>query len=253
MKLFNFLKKKSANELESLLKKAADEPAYRMEFYKRLLNEKLFVITKGGELPNGIRYVEKDTMVNILSLEDGRIPVFTSTDRIFDKKIIKEQVHFLELKSEDLFNLVKGATLILNPYSDYGKEILPTEIENLLHGVFPHGEPTSVEIKKSTTIIIGQPAKYPTQIVKSLSELFSKKANVHTAYLGWIHYPSTNEPPHYIFAIDADGDWNTLVKEAGFITREILRSDEIVDFIRMENSGGLSDYFIKQTTPFYKE
>ena len=44
MKLFDFLKKKSANEFESLLKKAANEPAYRMEFYERLLNEKLIQV-----------------------------------------------------------------------------------------------------------------------------------------------------------------------------------------------------------------
>lgn len=33
-----------------------------------------------------------------------------------------------------MFGLAKGATFILNPYSDYNKELIPEEIENLLNG-----------------------------------------------------------------------------------------------------------------------
>lgn len=56
--------------------------------------------------------------------------------RYFDKGIVKEQVEVLEVRSEDIFNFFKGATLVLNPYSDYGKELLPNEIEGLLWRLF---------------------------------------------------------------------------------------------------------------------
>jgi hypothetical protein len=31
----------------------------------------------------------------------------------------------MEMTGENLFDLAKGATFLLNPYSEYGKELLP--------------------------------------------------------------------------------------------------------------------------------
>ena len=140
MGLFDIFKKKPNNTdeeniLETTLRKAATDPVFRAEFYKRLLSEKLVVLTD-KTLPEGHQIVRENTEVNIATLADGKIPVFTSTRRIFDKGIIKEEVPFLELKGEDLFNLATGATFILNPYSDYGKELLPNEIANIINGTF---------------------------------------------------------------------------------------------------------------------
>src|SRR5436189_4436612 len=142
MGLFDLFKKKADNSkqsnfnaeniIEATLRKASTEPAFRGEFYKRLLSEKLIVLTGKSNLPEGVQTVQENTNINLVTLTDGKIPVFTSTSKIFDKGIIKEQVPFLEMKGEDLFNLATGATFILNPYSDYGKELLPNEIESLL-------------------------------------------------------------------------------------------------------------------------
>ncbi len=49
------------------------------------------------------------------------MPIFTTTDRIFDKGIVKEQVRFLQMKASNLFEIAKGTTFILNPYSDLAK------------------------------------------------------------------------------------------------------------------------------------
>ncbi len=258
MGLFDRFKKKVIEtelsvSLEALLEKAASKPAYRAEFYKRLLSEKLVVITTGSELPVG-QYVAKENIpVKISSLDGGRIPVFTSTERIFDKGVIKEQVTFLELQADALFKMLPGKILILNPYSDYGKELLPNEIERLLDGTFFTADIKPVEVKKNSTYAIGQPEKYPAEVVKSLIELFSNRPNVYAAYFGWIQYTQTDEPPHYVFAIDSNGDWDSLTQEAGFITRHILPKGDFVDFLKINNNGGISDYFIKETTPFYKK
>lgn len=67
-------------------------PAFRAEFYKRLLSDELVVITEKSGLPEGNHTFEPDTKVNIVSFADGKIPVFTSTERIFDKGVVKEQV-----------------------------------------------------------------------------------------------------------------------------------------------------------------
>jgi len=258
MGLFDIFKKKPDQKtnngltLETLVQKAATEPAYRAEFYKRLLSDELVVLTEKSGLPEGNQTLEQDTKVNIVSYADGKIPVFTSTERIFDKSVIKEQVEYMQMKGENLFGLAKGATFLLNPYSDYGKELLPDEVERMLSGNILTDTAKTITIQKETKVQIGQPAKYPTDIVNSLKVLFANKPNVKAAYLGWIFNPDSGEPPHYIFGLDADGDLQSVTQEAGFTAKQVLGKDEFVDFIKVDNKPGVSSYFLKSVEPFYK-
>ena len=261
MGLFNFLRKKSnqskpddfehENVIEECLRRAATEPAYRLEFYEKLLSAKLVVLTNESSLPNGGQILKKGTTVNIVKLPDGRIPIFTSNARIFDKGVIKHEVPVLTMKGGDLFNLATGATFILNPYSDYGKELLPNEIGNLLKGTILTDNHKQITIQQETKVQIGHPAIYPTNIVNSLNKLFRERPGVKAAYLGWIFNPSSGEPAHLIFAFDIEGDRQTVTAEAGFIAHQWSKPDEIIDFIQIDEHRGLSDYFTKQTKPFY--
>jgi hypothetical protein len=259
MGLFDRFKKKSkitehsSANLEALLKKAAKEPAYRSEFYKQLLKSELVVMTRNDGPPKGKFVAKEDTKISILSFEEHRIPVFTSIERIFDKEVVKQQVSYAKLQADVIFKMLPGKTLLLNPYSDYGKELLPNEIERLLSGGFFTDAVKPVVVTKNSAFAIGQPAKYPTEVVKSLIELFSNKPNVYAAYLGWIQNSSTDEPPHLIFGIDAVNDWDNIVQEAGFTVHQILNKNDFVDFIQISNGNSISDYFLKSTTPFYKK
>lgn len=141
MGIFDIFKKKKTdstfpeNELEQCLMQAVSESSAQKEFYQKLLWNQLFVLTAGHDASTeGVQTLEEDTTVKFVTFEEGQIPIFTSTNRIFDKGIIKEKVPYMSLKGQDLFGVAKGATFILNPYSDYGKELIPEEIENLLNG-----------------------------------------------------------------------------------------------------------------------
>jgi hypothetical protein len=239
------------NILEKSLRKAATEPAYRAEFYKNLLSENLIVLTDKVTLPEGVQTLQENTNVNIATLPDGKIPVFTSTSKIFDKGIIKKEVPFLQMKGEDLFNLATGATFILNPYSDYGKELLPAETESLLKGTILTDHHKQITVQEETKVQIGQPANYPTEIVNSLKKLFQERPGVKAAYLGWIFNPSSGQPPHLIFALDIEGERQSITNEAGFTAQQLSQPNEIIDFIQIDNNGGLCDYFTEQTKPFY--
>jgi len=258
MGLFDIFKKKTDQQannvltLETLVQKAATEPAYRAEFYKQLLSNELIVLTDKSGLSEGNQTLEQGTKVNIVSYADGKIPVFTSTERIFDKGVVKEQVKYMQMKGENLFGLAKGATFLLNPYSDYGKELLPDEVERMLNGNILTDTAKTITIQQDTKVEIGQPAKYPTDIVNSLKVLFANRPNVKSAYLGWIYNPDSGEPPHYIFGLDADGDLQSVIQEAGFTAKQFLDNDEFVDFIKVDNKPGVSNYFLKSVEPFYK-
>jgi len=249
MNLFNFLKKKRTISFEELLKKAADKSSYRTEFINRILDENLLIISNSNLGPERFTKLEQGAKINVLRLKDGRIPVFTSKERVHDKGIFNGDANYIEAKAKDIFELLRGATLILNPYSDYGKEFNPEEIQRILDGTYFKSR--EIKIEKATEVKIGQPAKYPTDVVDALIKLFSNRPEVINAYLGWIHYPETVEPPHYIFAIETIGDWRTLSDEAGFLVQQILGADDIIDFIPIKDGSGLDGYFINKVKPFY--
>jgi len=251
MDLFSFLKKKQIHNFETLLQKAADNSSYRAEFIKRLLAENFFIITNNKIGVEGLNKLEAGMNVNVFMLKDGRVPIFTSTDRIFDKGIIKKEVQFLEAKGEDIFEFLKGASLILNPYSDYSKEFTPEEVERVLNGTYFNSR--QIVVEKASEVRIGRPAKYPTEVVKSLIKLFSSKPDVNAAYVAWIHDPATPDPPHYIFAIRTIGDWGVISEEAGSLVQQILGFEEIFDFFQLKKDGFLNEYFNSEVQPFYKK
>lgn len=156
MGIFDIFKKRKTdstfpeNELEKSLMQAATNISAQKDFYQKLLWNQLYVLTgKNSVSEEGIQTLEKDTTVQFVTFEGGQIPVFTSTNRIFDKGIIKEVVPYLSLKGQDLFEVAKGATFILNPYSHYGKELIPEEIENLMNGtIYDKIDESEIENKK---------------------------------------------------------------------------------------------------------
>jgi hypothetical protein len=152
MKFFNFFKAAKTEQqersiyLELLIKKAATEGAYRDALFRQLLAYDLFVIAQPS-VQKGV-VPEK---INVAAYKDGKIPVFTSSQRIFDKKIVRGEVNYVKINGRKLFELLKGATFYLNPYSDYFYQVLPNEIEKLL------GEVKVIEYQKGDKILHNMP------------------------------------------------------------------------------------------------
>ena len=252
MGIFDFFKKRpnkgdSPNELETLLKEAARDPAARTEFYMKLNLSELFVITHNTEFREGVHKTEKDTKMSLASFADGKIPVFTSINRIFDKGVITGKVHYVGFKSVDLFNITKGKTLILNPYSAYGKELLPEEIQEILDGTIYRGFTREITLEKDTRFLIGQPANYPTEIANALGNLFVNEPEVQAAYLALMKFQDSDEPAHYVIGIDTTGDKKAITDKAGKLVQQFLKSGEFVDFLDPESGSGS----FKSIAPFY--
>jgi hypothetical protein len=156
MGIFDIFKKKKTdstfpeNELEQCLMRAANDTNAQKEFYQRLLWSPLYLLTNGhSPSEEGSQILEENTTVGFITFDDGKIPVFTSTNRMFDKGIITKAVPYVSMMGQDLFGVAIGATFILNPYSICGKELVPTEIENLLNGtIYSHLDEQEIENKK---------------------------------------------------------------------------------------------------------
>ena len=138
MRIFNFFRKKKTdtnfpeNELEKVLVKAINDASFRKEFYIKLLWSELYILTDGRHKAD--KFLKKGTTVNLITFKTGHIPIFTSTNRIFDKGVVKRKVPYIVLKGQNLFTLAKGAPFIVNPYSDFARELNSQEIEDLMNG-----------------------------------------------------------------------------------------------------------------------
>jgi hypothetical protein len=94
------------------------------------------------------------------------------------------------------------------------------------------------------------PAEYSTRIIEQLVSYFDQCPEVKRAYFAQIHVPETGEPPHLIFAIQADGNFDVIASELNLVFRDIVDKGQIVDLIQIGKSN-LDDYFNKQK-PFFK-
>jgi len=242
----------SETSLEQLLEKAATDASFRIEFYNRLLNDEILVITQETDQSKVEQKIEEGQGVSIVSFPDGGIPIFTSTDRIFDHEEIKGNVGYVQMKGRDLFGLAQDANFLLNPFSKYSKELLAEEIASLLDGSYLKEEPQVLTLEQKTEIQIGQPAIYPSEMLESLSALFAQKASLSAAYLAWIYTPASGEPAHYLLGLETENGFEDLTQEAGHIARQFLPKDGFVDFVKMESNNPVCQYMLNQTKPFYK-
>ena len=246
--------KKKGNHREQALKKAADNPAYRPDFYKLLLESNVFIVGQSDNPIEGKRMTNVGENASILNWKRDNgsplIPFFSSLNSL--TKAFPEGTNYIDLPARALFEMTKGVFLFLDPKSAYGKEFYPDEIEALLtSGV--NKLPERRVTKEKTEVILGQPENYPTEIVESLKTLFKNRESVKAAYVALMHDPTHDEKPHLIIGINADGDVEQIIKEAGAIASDLGPKGEPVDFTPIKDGGtGIQQYFINNVKPFYK-
>jgi len=243
------------NKLEEILRLAANEPAHRPQFCEVLMDSQVFVLgTAGHPQTEGeiILAAGSNIQIQHWKKQDGSliIPFFSSIKVL--KKSIQTEESYLALPARSLFEMTLGATLFLNPKSDYSKEFVPHEVEHLL-SVGLSQAPSQRVVEKDTEVLLGQPANYPYKMVDSLTQLLAKHSNVKKAYLALMHDASVDEKPHLIVGIEADGNYEKVMREAGNVAGDTAPDGESVDLCRVsKDEGGLSQYFINETKPFYE-
>jgi len=108
-----------------------------------------------------------------------------------------------------------------------------------------------IHIGPGTRFVIGQPASYPTELAASLTDLFSTRPEVRSAYLALLQYPDRAEPPHTVIGINIDGGPEELLDQAGPRVRHVTKPNEFVDFVVISSGNQLSEYF-STIEPFYR-
>ena len=242
------------NDLERSLMKAATDPSHRPQFCRDLLGSVIFLINANQEpLDVQCGVVQQGTQIGIQPWESNGVdwlPIFTSLSRL--QQCLQVETSYLQLNAKDFFELTKGAHVVLNPKHDYGKEFIPNEIAGMIDGSIFRAQ-KGYRVKEEIEVLLAQPAQYPTQLVNALSRLFPKHQSIKAAYLAHFFNPARDEAPHTLIGIDANGDWDAIVGEAGMVAQSVLPAGEIVDFIRVSpTDSGPSQYLLTETKPFYQ-
>lgn len=243
----------SDNPLEQALMKAATEPAHRPDFYRLLMQSEVFVLGRTQRAGEGSATLAPGEKLQIVNWEkrDGTpvVPFFTSLDAL--RRAIEEQQSFLALPARSLFELTKGATLVLNPASRHWKEFFPHEIEALLTTGMNQVSQQRV-VQKPTQVLLGQPAKYPTEMVAALTALLSKHPAVKAAYLCTMHDPSLSSAPGLVVGFEGEA-LDRAMQEAGTVAVDTAPRGQAVDFVRVvPGEKGMSEYFLESVKPFYQ-
>ena len=244
------------NKLEETLVAASTDASARPEFYRLLLESDVFLLTPDAPAQEGRKTLQTAETVSFVHLQNANgpfLPIFTSQHRLQECVNQMGQTYgFLALRGQDLFPLLaqRPSVAILNPGAQYGKELTAEEIKRIADGSIVRNEKRVVQ--QATQVLIGQPAKYPTELVAALQKLFPKNPSIHAAYLAQIHDPSTGEPPHLIVGIESD-EMEKAVRDAGIASQGLVGEGEFVDFIQVGgDKGSLDSYFKGQTKPFYQ-
>jgi hypothetical protein len=164
------------NPLEEALVKAVKYPAMAQDFYRLLLDGDVLVMgtvnvteSDGKTLTAGA-----GSQFNLVTGEkDGAkfLPVFTALPRI--QAYAQKETPYISLKGRALLEMTRGAPLVLNPGSEYGREFTAGEIARLLEPNIPRAEPRANL----------EELPLPLPLANALSDLFDVRGDVVMAWM----------------------------------------------------------------------
>src|SRR4051812_45100661 len=119
------------NELERALVAAVKNPGAAPDFYRLLLDSDLLVLgtAEGQEDAAQPFSMPAGGKVNLVTgLKDGAqyLPVFSSLARMQD--YVTQESRYLSINGRALLEMTRGAPVILNPSSEFGKELTAQQV-----------------------------------------------------------------------------------------------------------------------------
>jgi hypothetical protein len=234
------------NELERALVKAVKNPAAASDFYQRLLDSDLLVLgtAQGQEGATDAFTLPPGSRLNFVTgLKDGHqyLPVFSSLLRMQD--YVKQESKFLTINGRALLEMTRGGPLILNPASEYGKELSAEQVGQLL-GSFQNAGPQRT--------IIGE-ADYPMPLVEALTRVFAADSQVAAARMIQVTFADRAKEPHPLVGVEASAaiDFRKLVEAVQQETERAVPGT-VFDIQRIDRQApnSLTEALL-QVPPFY--
>lgn len=233
------------NELEKALVRAVKEPHRAADFYRLLLTSDLLVLgsVEGHESATEAFSVAPGGKVSLVTgIKDGGqyLPVFSSLPRMQD--YVKQESKFLAVNGRALLDLTRGAPVILNPASEYGKELTADQVRQLLDA--PQSRPLAVGA-----------ADYPAALVDMLRGLFADRPEIETAWVIQAIFADQPQLPRPVVGIEAastGADWPHLMRAIEAAAEKSIPGQLFdVQPVDRRNPTGFTGSLL-QCEPFYR-
>ena len=236
------------NELEKALVEAVKTPSSAPNFYRLLLESDLLVMgTAEGreEAQEQFSLAPGSNLKLVTGLKEGSpyLPVFSSLARM--QEFVTQESKYLSVNGRALLELTRGGPIILNPASQYGKELSPLEIQQLLDGSASHIQPRA---------IAGE-APYPVALIEALNRVFAARPDIETAWMIHVALADRPDEPHPLVGIELDAkmgsDWPSLMQAIQSAAEGL--PDMLFDIQRVDrrNPAGMTSALL-QAVPFYQ-
>jgi hypothetical protein len=185
------------NDLERALVRAVKEPAAAPDFYRLLLESNLLVLgtAEGREGATEEFSLAPGSQLSLVTgLKDGHqyLPVFSSVARM--QEFVKQESKYLSIRGQDLLDLTRGAPVILNPASEYGKELTAEQVGQLLGPPRPLGAPRTIV----------SDTNYPAPLVEALIRVFKAHPDVDAAWMIQVTLDDQTENLRPLVGIETD-------------------------------------------------
>lgn len=241
-----------ANNLEQVLLLAAQDPQYRLAFYHELMQAQLLVLTNTPEgAEAGEVTVAEGTEVQLHMLHDGRIPIFSSEDRIYEGGPQQGEVSFLRVPAPGFFQMTQGAECVLNPFSPFGKLLVAPEIEDMMTGrIF--NQPTEGEGQpegpQAQLVPLPEP---PAGLAGALREFCAQQPHIMMAFLAQVQIEGEEAPSRMLLAFHVEGEDMNFLNDMGPAIQEHLEQ-QAIDVARLspDPNEPLTAFF-NQQEPVY--
>lgn len=240
-----------ANNLEQVLLLAAQDPQYRLAFYHELMQAQLLVLTNTPEgAEPGEVTVAEGTEVQLHMLHDGRIPIFSSEDRIYEGGPQQGEVSFLRVPAPGFFQMTQGAECVLNPFSPFGKLLVAPEIEDMMTGrIFNQpGQEGQPEGPQAQLVPLPEP---PAGLAGALREFCAQHPHIMMAFLAHVQIEGEEAPSRMLLAFHVEGEDMDFLNEMGPAIQEHLQ-EQAIDVARLspDPNEPLTAFFTQQE-PLY--
>lgn len=238
-----------SNEVESLLRVAADDAAKRPAFSKALLDSEVFILGKMDPPPGPDGHVDAGARVLLsnVELETGAVVAFFTSLEALERFLATApsfSPSYLRISCRALFEITIGERLVLNLGSDYGKEFLPTEIDSLLHG--RDVGVTTLVVERPTSVRVGAPSYVPPEMTELLRRFFTTEPSVFAAHLGWREIEGS-QPGYLLVVVKEDAD--TPLDQFGSVASAALPDGYVMDTVYV--SVDRHDHYLSSVPPFY--
>jgi hypothetical protein len=240
------------NALEHALARAADDPEYFPEFFRLLMESRVYVVGEMEDGDDGRRSGGATMLLAGVTGADGEdaIPFFSSLAML--RRAMDDPRPYVHLPVRVLFETTKGMRLVLNPFSPMPRLFLPAEVRHLLAGTEPPQVTVQqVLLQKGTAVDLTEPDDAAREAGRVLVPVLATIPEVRAAYVARAEFPHEPGERYLVVGIDAGPAYRRALAKLYEHVEVLASLPAETGFLALDGESNLARH-LASMKPFYR-